>query len=89
MQYNPQDIIKDLNMPILIINGTKDLQVSVEEAKLLKEASHNAELKIIDKMNNVLFIIEGDDLENAKSYNESARKLSDEMVTAILDFIKP
>jgi pimeloyl-ACP methyl ester carboxylesterase len=89
MQYNPQDIIKDLNMPILIINGTKDLQVSVEEAKLLKEASQNAELKIIDKMNHVLFIIEGDDLENAKSYNESARKLSDEMVTAILDFIKP
>ena len=89
MQYNPQDIIKKLNMPILIINGTKDLQVSVEEAKLLKEASHNAELKIIDKMNNVLFIIEGDDLENAKSYNESARKLSDEMITAIVDFIKP
>ena len=89
MQYNPQDIIKDLNMPILIINGTKDLQVSVEEAKLLKEASHNAELKIIDKMNNVLFIIEGDDLENAKSYNESARKLSDEMITAIIDFIQP
>lgn len=88
MQYNPQDELKALNIPILIINGTKDLQVSVEEAKLLKEASQHAELKIIDKMNHVLFIIEGDDLENAKSYNESARTISGEMVTTILDFIK-
>lgn len=88
MQYNPQDTIKELHMPILIVNGTKDLQVSVEEAKLLKEATKNAELKIIDKMNHVLFIIEGDDLENAKSYNESSRKISEEAVTAILDFIK-
>jgi len=88
MQYNPQDELKALNMPILIINGTKDLQVSVEEAKLLKEASQQAKLKIIDKMNHVLFIIEGDDLENAKSYNESARTISGEMVTTILDFIK-
>jgi pimeloyl-ACP methyl ester carboxylesterase len=89
MQYNPQNEIKALNMPILIINGTKDLQVSVEEAKLLKEASQHADLKIIDKMNHVLFIIEGDDLENSKSYNESSRTISQEMVTAILDFIKP
>lgn len=89
MKYNPQEVIKTLDMPILIINGTKDLQVSVNEAKLLEEASGHAELKIIDKMNHVLFIIEGDDLENAKSYNESARKLSEELVSAILDFIKP
>ena len=89
MQYNPQEVIKTLDMPILIINGTKDLQVSVEEAKLLKEAAEQAELKIIDKMNHVLFIIDGDDLENAKSYNESARKISEEVVSAILDFIKP
>ena len=39
-------------------------------------------------MNNVLFIIEGDDLENAKSYNESARNISEEVISAILEFIK-
>lgn len=89
MQYNPQEVIKSLDIPILIINGTKDLQVTVEEAKLLKKASQNAELKIVEKMNHMLFIIEGDDLENAKSYNESARKISDEAVSAILNFILP
>jgi hypothetical protein len=87
MQYNPQEIIKSLDMPVLIINGTKDLQVTVEEANLLKEASNSAELKIIDKMNHVLFIIEGDDLENSKSYNESSRKISQELLDSIIKFI--
>jgi pimeloyl-ACP methyl ester carboxylesterase len=89
MQYNPQEVIKYLDIPILIINGTKDLQVSVDEANLLKEATQNAELTIVEKMNHVLFIIDGDDLENSKSYNESARKISDEAVSAILNFILP
>jgi len=88
IKHDPQQVIKSLNMPILIVNGTKDLQVGVEEAKLLKEASTNAELKIIDKMNHVLFIIEGDDLENAKSYNESFRALPQELITMVLEFIK-
>ena len=88
MDYDPKEVIKSLNMSVLVINGTKDLQVSADEAKLLKEAATNAELKIIDKMNHVLFIIDGDDLENAKSYNESFRSLPQELIIAILEFIK-
>ena len=87
MQYNPEEIIHTLDMPILIINGTKDLQVSIDEAKLLKEASKNSEIKIIENMNHILFIIEGNDLENSKSYNESFRKISDELVSTIINFI--
>ncbi len=88
MQYNPQEELKKLNIPVLIINGTKDLQVSVDEAKLLKESSTNSELKIIENMNHVLFIIEGDNLENSKSYNESFRPISEELVSSIVEFIK-
>lgn len=88
MSYNPQEEIKKLNIPVLIINGTKDLQVSVDEAKLLSEASKNSQLKIIDKMNHVLFIIEGDDQENAKSYNDHAGKVSEELINTIVQFIK-
>ena len=88
MSYNPQDEIKKLNMPILIINGTKDLQVSEAEARLLNEAAPKAELKIIDKMNHILVPIEGDDLENSKSYNETSRKLAPELLEVIIEFIK-
>ncbi|RIA10369.1 hypothetical protein OE09_2225 [Flavobacteriaceae bacterium MAR_2010_72] len=88
MKYNPKDEIATLDMPILIINGTKDLQVSTEEAQSLKNASPNAQFKLITNMNHVLFIIEGDDLENSKSYNESFRAISPELVSSITDFIE-
>lgn len=88
MEHDPAAIIANLDIPVLIINGTKDLQVSPDEAKLLHEASKNSELKIIDKMNHVLFIIEGDMQENAKSYNDQNGKISEEMMTTIVDFIK-
>ncbi|MEJ6792297.1 MAG: alpha/beta hydrolase [Lacinutrix sp.] len=88
MSYNPITEIKKLEMPILIINGTKDLQVTEAEAKLLKEVAPKAELLIIEKMNHILVTIEGDNLENSKSYNESGRKLSTGFIDAIVTFIK-
>ncbi|WP_400077730.1 alpha/beta hydrolase family protein [Winogradskyella sp. R77965] len=87
MQYSPKEIIKELKIPILIINGTKDLQVSENEAKLLKEANDKAKLTIIENMNHVLFEIKGDDLENSKSYNESFRSISPKLITSITAFI--
>lgn len=88
MQYSPTEILSTLDLPSLIINGTKDLQVSQAEAELLKEASPKAELKIIENMNHVLVTIEGDDLENSKSYNESQRPLAAELIESIVSFIK-
>ncbi|WGD35093.1 alpha/beta hydrolase [Olleya sp. YS] len=87
MTYNPVEIMKTLDMPSLIINGTKDLQVSEAEATLLKDASPKAELKIIENMNHVLVTILGDDLENSKSYNESQRPLASELIDSIVLFI--
>ena len=94
MSHNPTEILKTLQMPILIINGTKDLQVSVSEAEVLKEANSEAandkaKLVIIENMNHVLFEIEGGDLENSKSYNESFREISPLLIKSITDFIKP
>ncbi|WP_111683757.1 alpha/beta hydrolase family protein [Winogradskyella tangerina] len=89
MQYYPTEIIKELEMPVLIVNGTKDLQVSEAEAKLLKDANENAELVIIKNMNHVFFEIEGDDLENSKSYNEIKRPIATQLVQSIVDFINP
>jgi uncharacterized protein len=87
MKYNPAEEIKKLDIPILVINGTKDLQVSVEEAQLLKEAAPSAQLVIVENMNHVLFSIEGDDLENSKSYNEPYRKINQTLIDTVTEFI--
>ncbi len=87
MKHNPIDIMGTLNIPTLVINGTKDLQVSETEALLLKEAASDASIKIIKNMNHVMVTIEGDDLENSKSYNESHRPLADGLLASIITFI--
>lgn len=88
MQYNPQDEIKKLKMPILLIGGTKDIQVEPKEAELLHDAVPNSTLQLIDNMNHVLVTIEGDAIENSKSYNESFIEISSQLLDHIINFIK-
>lgn len=88
MKYNPQEEIKNLDIPVLIINGSNDIQVTEEEATLLHKASPNSQLILIDQMNHALVPIEGGRLENVKSYNEPNRDLSKELIDALVDFIK-
>lgn len=87
MKYNPQNEIKKLNIPILLINGTSDLQVSENEAKLLKEAQPKAELKLIEKMNHVLKIV-NNQMENANSYSNPSLPISTELSKTIINFVK-
>lgn len=88
MAYYPSEEIKQLDIPVLIVNGTKDLQVPEEEAKLLKQSSPEAELVLIEQMNHVFIEIDGNDLENSKSYNESSRQISTQLIDSIEEFIK-
>lgn len=88
MKYDPQQEIKKLEMPVLIINGDNDLQVNTNEAKKLKAAKPDAELVIIENMNHIYRIIDkNDDIANQKSYNEPLRPISNEMVEQISNFI--
>ena len=87
MQYNPAQILSETSIPSLIISGTKDLQVGIEEAKLLQKNTQNGALVIVENMNHVLVKIEGDDLENAKSYNNKALPIANEVTEAILNFV--
>ena len=88
MQYNPQEELSKLNIPVLIINGDKDLQVQVSEAVALHKAKPGATYKIIPSMNHVLKKIEGNDLENGKSYNQYNLPISEELITVITQFIE-
>jgi hypothetical protein len=88
MQYDPKVEITKLNIPVLIINGDKDTQVQVSEAELLKNAKPDAEYIIIPKMNHIFKEIEGNDLENSKSYNIYNLPVMPELINTVSDFIK-
>lgn len=87
-KYDPQIELKKLTVPILILQGNSDLQVSITDAENLSKANKNSELVIVDKMNHVLKIIEGDNKANFDSYNNETLPISDVLTNKIVSFIK-
>lgn len=88
IKYNPQIEITKLQIPVLIINGTKDLQVAVPEAELLKKAKPEAELVLIENMNHVFKEIKGVDSENMKSYSNPDLPITPKLTSTIITFVK-
>jgi len=87
MKYNPSVEIKKLHLPLLIINGTKDIQVKIADAKELHNANKKSTLVLIDNMNHVLKHIDKDE-DNLASYYSADFKLSEKLVETIVKFIK-
>lgn len=86
-KYDPRVEIKKLQIPVLIINGTKDLQVPESDAKLLHEAYPKSELVIIENMNHVFKEIK-EDSENMKSYNDLTLPVAPELIEKVAGFTK-
>ena len=88
MKYNPKEELSGLDIPVLIINGTNDLQVGPAEAEKLAAANPKAELVLLEGMNHIFRKIEGSELENSKSYNEPGLPLHPQLLPTIVSFVK-
>ena len=86
-KYNPQEEIKKIFCPILILQGDNDIQVKVKEAELLKQANSKADLHIISHMNHIMKLIKGNFNDNLKSYYQEDIPISKELVSRISKFI--
>jgi len=87
LKYNPQTEIQKLKIPIMITNGTSDLQVTVSEAEILQKAQPKATYLIIENMNHVLKKVV-DLNENQKSYTDPDMPVAIELVDGITSFVK-
>ena len=87
LKYDPQVELKKLKIPVLIIQGTTDIQVGVVDAKLLLAAKPEAKLLLIDNMNHILRTVEADRTANLATYNKAELPLADGFVKGITDFI--
>lgn len=87
MQIDPLEEIKKLTIPTLIIQGEKDIQVTIEDAMKLREANKNTKLVLIKNMNHVLKTIEKEE-DNIKSYYSSDFPLSKELIETVVQFVK-
>src|SRR5690606_21541536 len=88
MKFDPAAEVAKLEIPVLIINGSFDIQVDVQDAEILNEAAKNSKIVILEKMNHIFRKIEGENLENTKAYNEPQRPLHPELIPVISEFVK-
>lgn len=86
-KYDPARAIAALAVPILIVQGRRDLQVSVRDAELLARANPRATLHIIDSMNHVLKTVPADQRMNLRAYEVPEFPLAPELVVAIKNFV--
>jgi pimeloyl-ACP methyl ester carboxylesterase len=88
-RYDPQREIKKLKMPVLIIQGTTDLEVGVDNGNKLKaNAKSGATYTLIRGMNCVLKDAPADRDKNLATYKDPELPLNQEMVTAVITFIQ-
>lgn len=86
--YDPVEEISKLNMPILIIQGSTDIQIEVSDALILHKAAKNSKLEIIDGMNHVFRQVSDNRLLNLQTYGNPELPIDNNMVNIISEFIE-
>jgi pimeloyl-ACP methyl ester carboxylesterase len=87
-KYDPATEIANLGVPVLILQGTTDLQVPVEDAKLLAKAKPDAKLAIFDGMNHVLKEAPLDPQANLAAYSNPELPLAPGFLEEVASFVR-
>lgn len=86
-KYDPQKEIAKLTKPVLIVQGTTDIQVNADDATRLHEANQGSKLALIEGMNHILKNAEADKMKNMLTYRQPDLPLNTELAKVISDFI--
>lgn len=87
-KYNPQQEIQKLKMPLMIVQGTTDIQVEEAHARKLAKAAPKAELLMVAGMNHILKEGPADLQQNFATYNQPQLPLAPGLVSPMTTFIK-
>ncbi|WP_020605685.1 alpha/beta fold hydrolase [Spirosoma spitsbergense] len=89
MKYDPAVQLKIVTIPVLIIQGRRDVQVLVQDAELLKTALPDAQLVLFDAMNHCFKPVKTNSMQEAQtSYNNPDEPLTPGLATTIARFVK-
>ena len=87
-KYDPAKEIGKLDIPVLLVHGTTDIQVSMENLDLLKQAKPDADILVIPGMNHILKEAPADRLKNIETYYNPDLPLAKGLIKKIVKFIK-
>lgn len=85
-KYDPAVEFGKLNMPARIIQGSSDLQVTVADARKLEHGRPGTPVVVVDGMNHVLKLAQGDLEAQMKAYTTPDLPVAPALVAAIVAF---
>lgn len=87
-KISPTAAVQALSIPILVLQGSHDLQISVQDAALLASANKNAQLIVIPDMNHIFVELIGDEQANKDSYSNASLPIIPLLPSTIVQFLK-
>jgi hypothetical protein len=88
LSYDPAELLSSYEKPVLIVHAERDIQVSQEDARRLKNANGKARLVVIPDANHVLKTVSSEDrTANIATYSDPALPLAPGVVEAIAGFV--
>lgn len=88
-RQDPAKLAASLEVSVLIVQGERDLQVSVADAKALAAAQPNAKLVLVPQMNHVLKDVGSDDrAANFATYADPSLPVDSSAADAIAGFVR-
>jgi pimeloyl-ACP methyl ester carboxylesterase len=86
---DPAELAAKVRVPMLVVQGLKDLQTSEADARRIAAANPAARLVLLPGVNHVLKAVEGDDRgANIATYDDPSRPLAPGVAEAIAHFVR-
>jgi pimeloyl-ACP methyl ester carboxylesterase len=86
-RYDPRKEIAKLKIPVMIIQGTTDIQVGLDESDRLLKALPAAKLVVIEGMNHIMKQAPADRQMNIQTYSQPELPLKKELISNLIPFI--
>ena len=87
LRYDPAKEITKLRIPLLIVQGTTDIQATLGDAKRLADNNPAAKLLLIDGMNHVLKTVPNEQEKQVSSYSDPTLPVTPDLINAIAKFV--
>lgn len=87
LRYDPLKEMTKLRIPVLIVQGTTDIQATLGDAKRLAVGNPAAKLLLIDGMNHVLKTVPNEKDKQVSSYSDPTLPVAPDLISAISKFV--
>lgn len=89
LALDPAKLAAAVRVPVLVLQGDRDIQVSLDDAKALEAAQPKATLVVLPGVNHVLRPVASDDrMANIATYGDETLPISPSVAAAVAGFVK-